>query len=299
VNPSPWKCALELDEHRNVTGGSPVALVDAIRRGADLRIGTTFRHNEHIDTSSDCPELIREVAEFGATYVVDDRWAAGIMTLRQPIELPVGFGPRPSMSFFLYNQDGQQAIARPFLDGAECSSVTGRSPDEPPENMPRYHVLDTWDSGTNAPCHNFIFDFGVFRYMIRDDWTELLSHDAEGTVLSGSLEALTEAFYNGCALKIAVNGLCDDLAGEGALPHELMVQAGPGYHYTDRQLFMVGSHPLVRVRPAVPMRYETRAWDFGWVMARTDGHVVYRRCDPYTLRFDDRIMGCAMRWFAR
>jgi hypothetical protein len=48
------------------------------------------------------------VAEFRVTYLLDDSWSAGIMTLRQPVELPEGFGPRPSLSCFLYNQDGSQ-----------------------------------------------------------------------------------------------------------------------------------------------------------------------------------------------
>ena len=117
-----WVSVLELDSRREITGGSPGALCAAIRRGADLRIYTEFIHNEHIDPASDSAELIREVSEFRATYLVEDRWCAGIMTLRQPISLPDAFGPRASMSFFMYNQDGQQAIARPYLDGVHRSS---------------------------------------------------------------------------------------------------------------------------------------------------------------------------------
>ena len=101
--------ALSLDAKRRVRDGSAKALAAAIRRGADLHIGTEFRHNEHVDTSSDNPETVRELAEFRTTYLVEDRWTAGIMTLRQPVSLPDAFGPRPSMSFFLYNQDGTQA----------------------------------------------------------------------------------------------------------------------------------------------------------------------------------------------
>ena len=62
--------------------------------------------------------MIRAV--FAVTYLVhgdSGPWVAGVMTQRQPIECPTGFGPRPSLSLFLYNQDGHQAIARPFLDG--------------------------------------------------------------------------------------------------------------------------------------------------------------------------------------
>ena len=91
---SEWKCALTLDAQRRVTGGSSQQLSTALRRGADLRIGTRFRHNEHIDTSSEREEPVDEVAEFGVTYLIDDRWSAGVMSLRQPVELPTGFGPR-------------------------------------------------------------------------------------------------------------------------------------------------------------------------------------------------------------
>jgi hypothetical protein len=297
---SPWQCALTLDEERRVTGGSAEALVAAIGRAADLRIGTAFRHNEHIDTSADSDELIEEVAEFGVTHVVDGRWVAGIMSLRQPVELPNGFGERPSMSFFMYNQNGEQAIARPFLDHAAqtrtdllanrlVSSARGPSAPAGPDNMPRYHVLDNWDEFSNAPSHNFVYDFDVYRFCVRDDWQE-----AGG-------EALIAAFRAGCAIKIGVSGLCDDLVpeSEAPLPHEVFVQAGSAYHYTEQRLLMVGSHPVVRVRPAIPMRYATENWDFGWLFVRTDGHVVYRRCDPYTLEFSDRTLQCPVRWFVR
>ena len=68
---------------------------------------------------------------------------------------------------------------------------------------------------------------------------------------------------------------------------------------TEQKLFILGSHPLVRVRPGVPLKYRSGGWDFGWLMARTDGHVVYRRCDPYTLSFSDHRLQRAVRWFVR
>src|SRR5437868_1745851 len=107
-----WTTALELDARRQPVAGSDLALAAAIGRAADLRIYTEFLHNEHIDTASTSDERIREVAEFGVTYLVGGAWSAGVMSLRQPISLPDSFGPRPSMSFFLYNQDASQAIAR-------------------------------------------------------------------------------------------------------------------------------------------------------------------------------------------
>jgi hypothetical protein len=296
-----WNCVLERDSSRRIVSGSDEALAAAIRRGADLRIYTEFKHNEHIDVRSDNPELVQEVAEFGVTHLLDDHWAAGIMSLRQPIELPSGFGPRPSMSFFLYNQDGQQAIARPFLDGLPAVGPPGPACPHPQPDMPKYHFHEGCDDATSAPSHNFVYDFEVFRFCVADSWREVLAHDAAGNVESGSVDQLADAFASGCAVKIGVRGLCDDLAGESgdAVTHETFVQTGSAYYYTDQGLFIAGSHPVIRVKPGIPMRYESRGWDFGWLMVRTDGHVVYRRCDPYSLAFRDEQLRKAVRWFVR
>jgi hypothetical protein len=290
---------LTLNTDRTVRDGSFAALADAIRRAADLRIATEFRHNEHIDTTSDNPELVREVAEFRVTYLLDDRWSAGIMTLRQPVSLPDGFGPRPSMSFFLYNQDGRQAIARPYLDGTPATGALGPAPLDDHGDMPRYHQQDSWDAGTNAPSSNFVYDFDVYRFLVNDRWQEALAHTADGAVISGSVEALAEAFARGRPIKLGIRGLCADLAGSPAhaLDHEVFVHGGSCYYYTGRKLFMTGTHPLVRVRPAIPLRYASRGWDFGWLMARTDGHVARWLCDPYTLAFHKSAERYAIRWF--
>ena len=290
---------LTLNGDRSVRQGSFAALADAIRHAADLRIATEFRHNEHIDTSSDDDELVREVAEFRVTYLLDDRWSAGIMTLRQPVELPDGFGPRPSMSFFLYNQDGGQAIARPYLDGAPAAGSPGPAPLDDHADMPRYHQIDSWDAGTNAPSSNFVYDFDLYQFWVNDRWREALSHAPDGTVLAGSVEELAEAFTQGRPIKLGIRGLCADLhAGEGSTPdHEVFVHAGSCYYYTRRKLFMTGTHPLVRVRPAIPLRYTSGGWDFGWLMARTDGHVARWLCDPYSLKFEKSAGRYAMRWF--
>lgn len=296
-----WRCTLELDSKRNVTSGSTTDLADAIGRAADLRIYTEFLHNEHIDVRSSSDERIREVAEFGVTYRIDKTWSAGIMHLRQPIELPAGFGLRSSMSFFLYNQNGTQAIARPYLDGVPATALPGPSPIVSPEDMPKYHAFDAWDRGTNAPSHNFIYDFDVFRFCVNDCWREVLHHSATGDVLSGSLTELVDAFSSGCAIKLGIDNLCADLPSDAAiaLNHEVFVQGGSAYYYTEQKLFIIGSHPLVRVSPGVPMQYATGNWDFGWLMVRNDGHVVYRRCDPYSLKFSDHVTQCAVRWFVR
>jgi len=301
-----WNSVLELAADRSVVAGSREALRDAIGAGADLRIYTEFRYNEHIDPESDNSELVTEVSDFRVTYLVDEeRWAAGIMSLRMPIQPPDGFGPRPSMSFFMYNENGEQAIARPHLDGntAEAplptdSSGTGTSTSQGSFNMPRYHQFDSWDAATNAPSHNFVYDFESYRFIVRGDWQEVLAHSAGGEVVSGSLEALIDAFSAGREIKVGIGQLCDDLSEEQT-EHEVFVHAGPGYYCTERKLFTVGTQPVVRVRPDVPMRYHSGGWDFGWLMPRSDGFLALWLCDPYTLEFRKVEKRCPVRWFVR
>lgn len=297
-----WRTVLELDDTRSVIGGSERALGEAVGRGADLRIYTEFYHHEHIRPGSANRELMKEVSDFRTTYLVDGRWTAGIMTLRMPIDPPEGFGPRPSMSFFLYNQDGSQAIARPFLDGRPSTGEPGASPLDDHSDMPKYHQNDGWDADTNAPSSNFTYDFERFRYIVRDDWSEVFAHDERGAPLHGSRADLTEAFVAGAEIKVGIRGLCADLQdGEGidGTTHEIFVHTGPGYLSTERGIFCAGSHPTVRVRPAVPLRYRSRGWDFGWLLVRTDGRVARWLCDPYSLRFEKSESRYAVRWFVR
>ena len=295
-----WSSVLTLDNQRRRIAGSEEALAAAIRRGADLRIYTEFVHNEHLEPGSANAERVLEVSEFRATYLLEDHWVAGIMTLRQPIVPPIGFGPRPSMSFFLYNQDGQQAIGRPFLDGRTSEQKPPASKTTVAE-MPKYHQWDDWDADTNAPSHNFVYEFETYRYCVRDDWQEVLAHTADGTVVSGSLDALVERFASGCEIKLSLRGLCDDLQGpaDGPVPHEVFIQTGPSYYHTDQRMFVTGTHPLVRVAPAVPLRYASENWDFGWLMARTDGMVMRSLVDPRSLQFHNSQSHHDLRWFVR
>ena len=294
-----WSTLLALDRNRAICRGSPDQLASAIRRGADLRIYTEFYFNEHVDTNSDNTELVREVADFRVTYLLEDRWTAGIINLRQPIQLPDRFGPRPSMSFFLYNQDAQQAIARPYLDGRNPPPHAGM--EENPTKVKKNHFQQAWDIGTNAPSSQFIYDFEVYRFNVLDQWQQVYAHDATGRGTSGTLDDLVEAFALGCEVKVAISGLCDDLSrppGE-SIGHEVFVHCGSCYYGTDGKLFIAGTHPLVRVKPAIPLMYSTGGWDFGWLMVRTDGFVARRLCDPYTLKFRDDDKRYDIRWFVR
>ena len=294
-----WVCAMKLNEDRSVASGSEEDLCAAIRRGADLRIGTEFRNNEHIDPTSSDAELIREFADFRITYLIDGRWTAGICNLRMPVALPDSFGPRESMSFFLYNQNAQQAIARPYLDGRPTTGPGGATPEAEPEDMPRYTKLDSWDDHSNAPSENFVYDFDYYSYCVCDRWEEVLAHNADGSAKSGSIEPLAEAFSIGGEIKVAIRGLCADMTqpGENALDHEVFVHLGSCYYYTEKKIFVGAAQPLVRVSPAVPLVYKSGNWDFGWLILRTDGFVARWLCNPYTLKFKKSDGRYAIRWF--
>ena len=151
------------------------------------------------------------------------------------------------------------------------------------------------------PSHNFIYDFEFFRSFVLDEWREVFSQDGRGDVVSGSVEELTDAFARGAEVKVGLSGLCDDLVPETSetVRHEVFIQVGSCYYYTDRKLFVGATHPLVRVRPKVPMRYTSEGWDFGWAMARTDGFVALLLTDPYTLRTRRSGANLASRWFVR
>jgi hypothetical protein len=301
ATPAGWRLVQTLDRNRRVIDGSPEELQRAIARGADLRIYSEFYHDEHIDTESDRHELVQESMDMRATYLVENRWAAGILTLRQPVQLPDRFGPRPSLSLFLYNEDGQQAVARLYLDSLPVDGAVGPSPPADHSRMPKYEELDRWDDGTNAPSSNFNYAFETLRYFVREDWNEVLHHRSDGTVLSGSIDALARAFREGAEFKVGVQGLCNDLAGPGGNPpaHEVFVQLGSCYYYTAEKLFIAGAHPLVRVRPAIPLRYGSRGWDYTWLIVRTDGEVASLIYDPYTLAPRREFGRHELRWLCR
>jgi hypothetical protein len=311
-----WRLVLTLDRDRRPIGGSPEELRRAIRAGADLRIYSEFYHDEHIDPGSSNHELIQESMDMRVTYLIDNRWAAGVLSLRQPVELPDGFGPRPSLSLFLYNEDGTQAIARPHLDGAPVNGppveiLLRKSPPVVHAHMPKYHELDRWDDGTNAPSSNFIYDFETLRYFVRDDWCEVLHHTSDGTVVSGSIDDLADAFRQGAEFKVGIRGLCADLAANGdssstthstggdSLPHEAFIQLGSCYYYMQQRQFIAGTHPIPRVAPGVPLRYTTRGWDYTWLLVRTDGHTALLIYDPYTLTPRREFGRFELRWFFR
>ena len=301
-----WSTVLELAPDRSVVAGSKDALAEAIAHGADLRIYTEFLYEEHILPGSADPSLngpIREVIDFRETILIDDRHVAGITTLRQPLEPPHGFNGRdPKMSFFMYTMDGEQALANLVLGNELDSAVPGQREVVPtPADMPKMGAQEFFDLGTTGPSRNFVYDMERYRFIVRDEWREVLAHDAEGRITAGSFAALEEAQVAGLEIKVAIRDLGADLTPPGTPPvsHEVFTLVGSGFVHVRAGLYVTLTHPLVRVAAGIPIRYRSGNWDVAWVFLRTDGQAQVRRIDPYTRNWEDRAARFAARWFAR
>ena len=70
-----------LHRDRSITAGSEANLGAAIRRGVDLYLNTAFRYDEHTGTTADNNVIVQDVLEFRMTYLLEDRWMAGIVSL--------------------------------------------------------------------------------------------------------------------------------------------------------------------------------------------------------------------------
>ena len=305
--PAGWKCALSLSNDRSITSGSQEGLAAAIGRGADLRLYTEFKHEEHIAPGSPTPGindpsnhgLIRESIDFRQSAVLDRSHVVGITVLRQPLEPTTGFnGTVPKLSFFMYNMTGEQSHANILLElnAGECApgrqTVVPRDP-----SVPKMSEQAMFDVGTTGPSRNFIYDFERYRFFVRDDWQMVLSHDADGNVLDGSIEAVEQAQIRCQEFKVGIRGLWAPL-GSGP-DHEVFVNVGSGFYHTVRRNFETLSHPVLRVRPAVPMHFGSNIWDLCWVALRSDGVATVRRLDPYCREHSDERTRLACRWFVR
>jgi hypothetical protein len=304
-----WRTALTLASDRSVASGSVADLAAAVGRGADLRIYTEFRYEEHIapggDGDASHDGLVREVIDFRETILLDGAGGphvAAVTTLRQPLHPPWGFnGTEPKMSYFLYQSDGRQACANLLLGDVPSAVRPGARAEIPtPADMPRMSAEVVWDIGTAGPSRNFIYEMEVYRYIVRDEWQELLAVDASGAVLRGSVDAIEAAQIAGREFKVGIRGLCAELGHPDEGPeHEVFTLVGSGFFHTGMRVYDTLTHPLVRVAPAIPLEYRSGGWDVAWVHVRTDGAAVVRRLDPYSRQFSDHAARFALRFFAR
>jgi hypothetical protein len=288
-----WETILELDSNRKVVFGGEKALAEKVRKGCDLRVATVFRHNEHVDPASSNDELIEETGDFSQSVLLNGCWSAAFMTLRQPVSIPAGFGKIPSLSLFLYNQNGQQAMARlSFAGKIEEPAVSE------PENMPKMHVQGIFDNASTGLSKNFIYDFDEYRFLVNDSWTEIYSNSCFGECNGGNIDELGLLCRQGYKIKVSVSGLFTYQWGGGDIGDEIFIHGGSSYYYTKQKLMILNTHPFVSVPPGMPLLYSSEKWSYGWLIVRSDGYSVIRSYNPFTCKFADYETRFSIRWFA-
>ena len=290
-----WRQVLSLNEKREITQGSISDLADATKRGAEIKSYTTFDYVEHMAAPETKEGLVQEMMSFAVAYWLQGGHVAVIQTTRYPANASLGFGDLPSLSFFLNNDSGHNSIARPFLDGR-----IGQ-PRNVADQAGKYRTIDAFDFETPAPCENFTYDFGEYRWWVDESWREILSTDKDGNPLSGSLSALQDEFRAGRSIKVGIKNLCSDLAinDKPSIEHEVFIELHSVYNHHDSGFLGGESQPIVRVAPHIPLRYEHGNWNFGWVLPRTDGIVHQLVIDPQTRSFAKKEGRFAVRWFVQ
>src|SRR6478752_2052127 len=101
-----WTCCFALDKLRKPCGGSADSLSAAVRRGADVRIYTRFDWRDHMGLGHADQGEVEESIDLRVAYLLENQWVAALTATRYPADAGMGFGPNPSLSFFMYNQDG-------------------------------------------------------------------------------------------------------------------------------------------------------------------------------------------------
>ncbi len=287
------ECVLELDHQQTCVNGSIELLNDRIRAGADIRIRTDFLHNEHIDPTSDDNQLVVETSTFPQTVLIDDRWSAYFMTLRQPVSLIEGFGYPNSLSLFCYNQNGQQAMARMVLDDtAEQTDIW-----DPDADFPKMKTLSLNDTGTGGISRNFIYAFDRFRFFALNAFAERFSNAADGSPLSGALADIQEAYRSGHPIKLGIRGLSRVLWGDNGHDDETFIHASSSYDYTGTPLMVANSAPFVSVPADIPLTYRPQGFRYCWLVARSDGYVAIRSFNPFDRSWTTQNAQLPIRWF--
>lgn len=287
---------LSLDRERKAVKGSVELLNGKIRNGADLRICTGFLHNEHIDVGSEDDQMVNEASAFPETVLVDGKWSACFMTVRQPVALRDGFGYPNSLSLFLYNQDGRQALARWVMDGTTAKSIRK---DTERFGMRKMHTMDIFDSDTPGVSKNFIYDFEYYDFIVNDCYEEIYANTGEDVCIKGNIGDLEDAYRCGRGIKLAVKGISGVLWGDRGHEDEIYIHCGSSFYYTKDRLMITNTLPLVSVPADIPLSYKPRSYRYCWIVARTDGRVEIRSYNPFDNLWETRAAFLPLRWFAQ
>jgi hypothetical protein len=285
---------LVLDSERNIISGSVELLNSKIASGGDLRISTGFLHNEHIDPKSDDDQLIVETSAFQQTLLIDGKWSAYFMTLRQPVALREGFGTSNALSLFLYNQNGQQALARLILDGMIDESVQN---DKEDQGFTKMNTIDVLDTNTLGISKNFIYDFEFYNFFVNDSFKEIYANHHDGICTYGDINHLADSYGCGKGIKIAVKGLSTVLWGDTGHEDEIYIHCGSSYYYTRDQLMITNTLPFISVPAHIPLTYKSQSFCYCWIVARSDGKVQVRSYNPFERNWQTRTANLSIRWF--
>ncbi|MDO5553299.1 MAG: hypothetical protein Q4G68_06020 [Planctomycetia bacterium] len=285
---------LELDTHRKITTGSPELLRNAVANGADLRIATGFRHNEHIDVTSQDDQLIVETSSFKQTVLINDRWVAGYMTLRQPVTLVNGFGQPNSLSLFLYNQNGQQALARVIFEDRPDSAF-GKKLES--EGVSKFHTFSQYDTESTGPSKNFVYDFDFYRYYVTEKYSFSYANDAKGNCKSGNFARLAQASEHGKTIKVGIRGISSYLWPEYQATDEIFIPCGSHYYYAKKKLMVASTEPFVVIPATIPLEYRANALRYCWAIVQSDASATIRSYDPIAKEWHDYQTSLPVRWF--
>ena len=287
---------LVLNPQRKAIKGSTRLLNNRLAAGGDLRICTGFIHNEHIDPRSRDSQLIEETSTFAETVIIDGKWSAFFMTLRQPVHLRKGFGYPNALSLFLYNQDGRQGIARLVMDGTIDKTVKR---DSEHGGYPKMVTLGINDEQTAGISKNFIYDFENFDFIVSNCYREVYAHNRDGRRTFGSKEALAKAYRNGRGIKLAVKGLSKVLWGNTGHEDEIFIHCGSSYYYTKDRLMFTNTLPFVSVPADIPLTYKPKSFRYCWIIARSDGRLEVRAYNVFKNTWETRAARLPLRWFAQ
>ena len=243
------------------------------------------------------------------------------MVARQPVNPndasgPGGFnGSGAALSLFLYNQNGQQARAAVQMHEEAYIAARSRRPETPggefaPGNEYPKQLLNGMmeiqsehDVGTLSPSSNFIYKFQSYNFFAATRWEMALHTSVDGAVLGGSFDDLASATAVGSRVKLGVRRFAAELAGNSSCcDHEVFIECGWCFYYPDSEKFSAATQLCVRVAPedsSGPVLYRSGRWDLGWLFAETSGHCCFRRLDPYTLAWEDRVSPYELRWFVQ
>jgi len=287
--------AMTLNPKLEIIQGSVVNLNSLLAAGADLKVSTGFTFNEHIDINSKDDQTVAETSTFAQTVIIDDHWSAGFMTLRQPVELPNGFGTANSLSLFLYNQNGLQAMAKLVLDGQVEKALNNDTDDF---GYVKNHLISMNDQGTCGVSRNFIYDFDFMAFSLNDIYEELFANSKEGICVGGSIDGMAEAYAKGRGIKLAVKDISEALWGKSTHSDEHFLHCASSYYLTKEKVMIASSLPFISVPADIPLTYKARSYKYCWLVARSDGRVEIRSYSPFENKWLTQTMRTKLRWFA-